>query len=110
MGGPTTHYGGAQGISLEGELFEERCELEEMDGEPYEQQCEHWELPEDTPNTEAHAPTDDAKPTNHAKRPSSRRFVFVELFSGLGAFTSQTHGFAAWAGVKRTLNPLALPL
>ena len=57
MGGPTTHYGGTQGISLEGELFEERCELEEMDGEPYEQQCEYWELSGEAPNTEAHTPT-----------------------------------------------------
>ena len=51
-----------------------------MDGEPWELPCKHWELP-DLPGP--HTTT----PVNHARRPSKSSFVFVELFSGLGAFT-----------------------
>ena len=42
--------------------------------------CSGWELPS-PPRSVSSAPA------NHAQRPSKYGFVFVELFSGLGAFT-----------------------
>ena len=98
MGEPTTHHGNAQGLveDVECEYFSEGLDQEDLDGEPWEQPCDHWELP--TPAsalaidggeavTNTAVESDTTLPRNHAKRPSSTGFGFVEIFSGLGAFT-----------------------
>ena len=98
MGEPTTHHGDTQGLveDLECEYFSEGLDQEDLDGEPWEHPCDHWELP--TPAsalaidggeavTNSATESDATLPSNHAKRPSSTGFAFVELFSGLGAFT-----------------------
>ena len=71
-------------------------EEEDLEGGEQEHACEHWDLPESNLCPNNICSNSSIATTNHATRPASSGFIFVELFSGLGAFTMVLLALGGW--------------